>query len=392
MYYYAYTRSSTLRQGEGVSLEVQRNAIIRYALKYDLNIIAWFEEKETAAKTGRPIFEELIHLAEKTNRGLIIHKIDRGARNLRDWAELGDLIDAGMDVRFAHDDVDLHTRGGRLSADIQAVVAADYVRNLREEARKGFYGRLNQGLLPFSAPLGYLNTGAGRAKTVDPIRGPIIRELFRMFMNHDYTLTETRNRMTDLGLRNQRGGILSLTSLSSILRNPFFTGRINLRNGESFPGIHEPLISVALFIEVQRILKSKSRRLARTHCFAYSRMMLCVCGRWFIAERQKGHVYYRCHNKCSGSIREEVIDAIVLKELQILPQAELLTIAIRQGSARQKRMIFSQLKMEIEVRVSVRLLSGGPEICCKIINRENSPQLSHILQEILIPIPHKTID
>src|SRR5258708_29492584 len=94
--------------------------------------------------------------------GVIIHKIDRSARNLKDWADLGDLIDSGVAVHFANESLDLNSRGGRLSADLQAVVAADYIRNLREEARKGFYGRLKQGLLPMPAPVGYLNAGKGQ--------------------------------------------------------------------------------------------------------------------------------------------------------------------------------------------------------------------------------------
>ncbi len=40
------------------------------------------------------------------------------------------------------------------SADIQGVVAADYVRNLREETKKGLYGRLKQGIYPLGAPIG----------------------------------------------------------------------------------------------------------------------------------------------------------------------------------------------------------------------------------------------
>jgi len=60
-------------------------------------------------------------------QGVIIHKIDRGARNLKGWADLGELIDTGMEVHFANESLDLNTRGGRLSADIQAVVAADYI-------------------------------------------------------------------------------------------------------------------------------------------------------------------------------------------------------------------------------------------------------------------------
>jgi DNA invertase Pin-like site-specific DNA recombinase len=112
-------------------------------------ITRWFIEQETAAKRGRPIFGQMLKLlkAEKAS-GVIIHKIDRSARNLKDWADLGELIDSGIEVHFANESLDLHSRGGRLSADIQAVVASDYIRNLREETKKGFYGRLKQGLYP----------------------------------------------------------------------------------------------------------------------------------------------------------------------------------------------------------------------------------------------------
>lgn len=135
MEYFAYTRVSTRRQRQyGVSLDEQQLAIAAYAEARGLRISKWFEERETAARTGRPQFKHMVRqLLAGRAHGLIIHKIDRGARNLRDWAEIGDLIDLGIDVRFAHDDLRLDSRGARLAADIQAVVAADYVRNLREE-------------------------------------------------------------------------------------------------------------------------------------------------------------------------------------------------------------------------------------------------------------------
>lgn len=106
--------------------------------------------------------------------GVVIHKIDRSARNLKDWADLGELIDQGIEVHFANESLDLNSRGGRLSADIQAVVAADYIRNLREEAKKGIYGRLKQGFYPMRAPIGYLDNGAAKPKTIDPVRGPLV--------------------------------------------------------------------------------------------------------------------------------------------------------------------------------------------------------------------------
>src|SRR5437763_16256389 len=149
--YFGYIRVSTARQGEkGVSLQEQKEAIERYSHRYNLSMSQWFEERETAAKRGRPIFSQMLKfLRQGKARGVIIHKIDRSARNLKDWADLGEMIDAGIEVHFANESLDLHSRGGRLSADIQAVVAADYIRNLREATKKGFYGRIKQCLYPF---------------------------------------------------------------------------------------------------------------------------------------------------------------------------------------------------------------------------------------------------
>src|SRR3984885_9695939 len=161
--FYGYIRVSTTKQGEqGVSLDQQRAAIEAYAQGHGFELIRWFEEQETAARRGRPVFGEMLRLL-KSGRvaGVVIHKIDRSARNLRDWADLGELIDQGISVHFANEALDLNSRGGRLAADIQAIISADFIRNLREETKKGFYGRLKQRLLPRPAPLGYLNCGKG---------------------------------------------------------------------------------------------------------------------------------------------------------------------------------------------------------------------------------------
>ena len=138
---FGYIRVSTQKQGEGVSLEAQKDAIQAFASHHNLTIAKWFEEKETAAKSGRPIFNQMLKLLQRNAAdGLVIHKIDRSARNLKDWAAISDLSDAGVDVYFATESLDFRSRGGRLTADIQAVIAADYIRNLREETKKGING------------------------------------------------------------------------------------------------------------------------------------------------------------------------------------------------------------------------------------------------------------
>ena len=121
--YIGYIRVSTVKQGtKGVSLQEQRDAILRYAEWNQLNVAIWLEEMETAAKRGRPVFNQALKfLRGGKAQGIILHKLDRGARNLRDWAAIGELSDQGIDVHFVTESIDLQSRGGRLSADIQAV-------------------------------------------------------------------------------------------------------------------------------------------------------------------------------------------------------------------------------------------------------------------------------
>ncbi|MCA1637728.1 MAG: recombinase family protein [Acidobacteria bacterium] len=203
--YFAYIRVSTVRQGQlGTSLAEQRAAIERHARQKNLKIIKEFQEQETAAKGGRPVFRALMQaLREKKATGVIMHKIDRGARNLKDWAELGELIDAGIEVHFANENVDMYSRGGRLSADIQAVVAADYIRNLREEVKKGFYGRIRQGYYPMPAPIGYLDQGGGKVKVLDPASAPLIRRTFELYASGQFSVAALVIRMRQLGGMNR---------------------------------------------------------------------------------------------------------------------------------------------------------------------------------------------
>jgi site-specific DNA recombinase len=326
---FAYIRVSTTRQGEeSVSLQEQREAIIRYAERRELEITHWYEEQQTAAKRGRPVFVSMLQRLKKHRQyALLVHKIDRSARNLRDWADLGELIDQGVDVHFANESLDMRSRGGRLAADIQAVVAADYIRNLREEVRKGFYGRLRQGFYPLQAPLGYVDHGSAKVKTIDPIKGPLVRRVFELYASGRFSLTMLREEAWVLGLRNHRGTKLCITSFSNVLRNPFYLGTIRLRSTkEEFPGKHEPLVNTSLFRAVQLALRGKRAAVRQQHDHFFRRLLNCdQCGRLLVGELKKGHVYYRCHVKACPQkcIREEVVLTEVLAGLkggQISPE------------------------------------------------------------------------
>jgi site-specific DNA recombinase len=147
-----------------------------------------------------------------------------------------DLADQGVDVRFTQESVNLGSNEGKLTGDFLAVISAHYIRNLREEVKKGIHERLKQGLYPGPAPFGYLNQGGGKPKIPDPARSPYVRQIFELYASGSFTLRGLSNELYQRGLRGRTGGKVGPNRLSEILRNPFYVGVIKLkRSGECYP-------------------------------------------------------------------------------------------------------------------------------------------------------------
>lgn len=362
---FGYVRVSTAKQGDGVSLEAQQEAIQAFASRNGIIISKWFEERETAAKKGRPIFNRMIaELHRRKADGVVIHKIDRSERNFADWARIGDLADAGIDIHFANECLDFRSRGGRLTADIQAVIAADYVRNLREETIKGMKGRLKQGLYPFKAPIGYLDNGGGQPKTIDPLTAPMVREVFERYATGNYSLHSLTAAMCQTNHRKACGKPLTKSNIAKMLINPFYMGLIRIqRTGDIYQGAHEPIIPVALYESAEAVRNGRDNKKSTRHDFVFRGLFRCgYCTGAMIGELQKGNVYYRCHQKdcTTKSIREDALlvqtlgylERFTLKEEQVEFLRERFAKSLNlQSKAKTRKAMEFELK-KIEARLS----------------------------------------
>jgi len=350
---FGYIRVSTQKQGEGASLEAQKDAITAFASQQGLSVIEWFEEKETAAKSGRPIFTGMMRRLKKGEAsGLIMHKIDRSARNMRDWNLVMELPKHGVKPYFAVDNLDFTTRGGRLSANLQAVIAEDYIHNLREEAKKGLYARLKQGLYPFKAPIGYLDNGKGKVKTPDPRFAPMIREMFELYASGQHSFRSLRIEMNRRGMRNTKGRPLSMAGVETIMNNPFYTGLIHIKaSGQTFRGIHEPIIPTALFRRVQEIKSGKCGKKVTRHNHLYRGLFRCgLCDHPMSPELQKGRVYYRCQTPTceTKTIREDVLEASIIQSLK--------TLILDEGEAKKLKVKWSKAQAKSDHTETVKSL------------------------------------
>lgn len=306
---YGYIRISDVKQEQGASREAQKEAIVRYASQKGFRVIQWYQETKTAAKAGRPEFNKMMTSITKGNaRGFIGHKIDRTSRNFDDWISMMKLHEKGYEIHFAHESVDLSERSGRLSADIQFIMACDYIRNLKQESKKGLYRRLKDGYYPWSAPIGYVNNGKGKLKTIDPVQSSNVKRLFDLYVLGTYSIHRLVPIMYEAGLRNHRGNKVDDNGIGHILKNPFYIGIMKIK-GETYPGKHETFISPLLFKKAQRQRTEQTQVKHSEHAHTYRRLIHCKgCDKRIIGERQKGRVYYRCHTDgCKNTIREDEI-------------------------------------------------------------------------------------
>ncbi len=258
----------------------------------------------------------LQELSRKKAQGVIFHKIDRSTRNHSDWSRLIDLRDfSDIKLYFSADGIDMTTRSGRFVADINMAMSKHYIDNLTEEVKKGLYGRLKQGLYPFKAPIGYLDMGGGKLKEIDPTKAPIIKEAFRLCAEERYTFNKVSAYLAKNGLTTSTGRAYGKSTVSRILHNPFYVGVMEVKN-KTFIGKHEKLISTKLFHKTQNILSSKKTLSQGKHDYLYRQLITCDCGKNLIAEKQKGRVYYRCHNRdcLETTIREDRITSFLKKD------------------------------------------------------------------------------
>jgi len=201
----------------------------------------------------------------------------------------------GISFYFSGDGIDMSSRGGRLTADIQVAIARNYIDNLREETIKGLYGRLKQGVYPFKAPIGYLDVGGkgktkesgkGRLKNIDPIKAPVIKEAFRLCAEERYTLDMLRRYLADHGLTTSTNTMYGLNTMHKIMHNPFYIGIMRVKD-KSFLGKHEPIVSPQVFNKAQSVLSRRKTTGTSVHNYLYAKSINCACGRKLIGEKQK---------------------------------------------------------------------------------------------------------
>ena len=161
-----YLRVSTKDQAnrggeaEGFSIPAQRDACLRKAETIGAVVVAEFVDAgESARSANRPELQKMLAFVKKHKvKHVIVHKIDRLARNRADDVEINlELSAAGAQLVSCSENID-ETPSGMLLHGIMSSIAEFYSHNLAAESKKGMRQKAMNGgtpgmpLMPFRLP------------------------------------------------------------------------------------------------------------------------------------------------------------------------------------------------------------------------------------------------
>lgn len=272
---------------------------------------------------------------------LIVHKIDRLARNREDDIAINmALKKAGVQLVSCSEKIE-DTPSGMLFYGLMAEMAQFYSANLAQEVTKGMVQKAKLGGTPGLAPIGYLNvrTPNGRrdlrSVIVDPERGPLVSWCFEEFASGEWSGSRLLGEAGRRGLRTRSGSALRINMIYKVLNNPYYLGVVSFQ-GIDYQGSHEPLVSPEVFVKVQEILASHvsaGEKGTVHHHYLKGTIFCSSCGSricftrsagnggrydyFYCAERQRNGVcpmkYIRVH------IIEEAV-ALYYKDMEIEPE------------------------------------------------------------------------
>jgi DNA invertase Pin-like site-specific DNA recombinase len=345
--YVIYARKSTESEERQVlSIDSQVQELRAIAARYGATVSDVLTEAHSAKAPGRPVFAQLIRRIQKGEvSGILCWKMDRLARNPYD---AGVILQAQLDGKIERiitsDGVKNSDGNDRLLGSFEFALATKFIDDLRANVKRGNRARFQRGWINYIPPPGYMNDRIAKTIVKDPERFVLVRQMWTLLLTGSVRpsqILKTANETWHLRTRKyrSRGGTpMAVSVMYAMFANPFYAGTIRLRNGDTYAGAHEPMVTREEFARAQEIIGRPGRPRPIRHRFPFTGLLKCSnCGGTATAEEHvkcsgKRYVYYRCsHNRTGRPCREPAVPAQTLLD-QLA--AELLTLRITEKAQR----------------------------------------------------------
>jgi len=345
--YCLYARKSTEQEEKQIlSIDSQIKEMLLIAQRDGLNIVEMRRESHSAKASGqRPVFNELVaDIRNGKFNAILTWAPDRLSRNAGDLGSLVDLMDQNLLIEIrTYGQKFINSPNEKFLLMILCSQAKLENDNKSVNVKRGLKTRVEMGFWPGCAPTGYLNENRKDrpgSVIVDPVRSPIVKEIFEKFSNGISGRKIYSWMKDEVKFTSRHGKRFMLSNLYQMLRNTFYYGTFEYPRGSGrwYQGQHKPIITKELFDKVQQ--KFGENHLPNTYDkeFAFTRFMTCgyctsgiTAFEKFKALKDGGtnrYVYYGCTrskdlNCKAGYVREEVLTDELLNIVEQISLDEL---------------------------------------------------------------------
>jgi site-specific DNA recombinase len=345
--YCLYARKSTESEERQVlSIDSQIKEMLLLAEKEGLEVVAMKRESHSAKETGqRPVFNEITEeIKDGKYNAILTWAPDRISRNAGDLGKIVDLMDAGklLEIRTFSQKFSNNPNEKFLLMILgsQAKLEND---NRGINVKRGLRTRVEMGLWPGVAPLGYLNQKDVDKKcqlVVDQLRAPLVKKVFEKVAYEKMSGRKIYNWLRfEVNFYTRGNKPLTLAGVYRILNTHFYYGMYEYprESGNWYQGKHIPIITKELFNEAQAQIKRDNIQRENKE-FAFTKLFTCgYCGSGVSAEEKwkqlkngthTKYIYYGCgrgkdRNCPNKYIREEELIAEIQKLIDVLDINEL---------------------------------------------------------------------
>ncbi|MBL7920686.1 MAG: recombinase family protein [Bacteroidia bacterium] len=253
-----YTRVSSAKQMDGLSLEVQMKGANEYVEKHKLIVREYFGGTyESAAKDERKEFQRMIKYLKTTKykiSKILVYSLERFSRNENSIWLSSQLRKLGTEVVSVTQPIDTTNPAGIMQQKMLFIFGEFDNQLRRQKSMAGVKEHLLQGEWVTGPPVGYdtVKHNKERKIVVNDI-GLIIKKMFYWKAKERMPNVEIQQRLKGYGLN------YCLRRIGEILTNPFYCGKMvhKALEGEVVDGKHEKIVSESIFLEANNIMAEK---------------------------------------------------------------------------------------------------------------------------------------
>lgn len=293
-----YIRVSTTQQAEeGYSLEAQEQVLSADVKKRGKLVYRVY--RDAGISGVREDRKELNQLLQDAKKGcfteVIVWTVSRISRTLSYLLKvIGELSKTGVVVRSLSEGFDSNSPLGQFSLTMMGAVAEMQRKSWMEASLIGMEKRAIEGRQNGVRMLGYRlvpdteDPRGGTKMVIDEQEAKTVRQIFSLYMD-GFGYKAIVNRMNEAGKTGKNGKAFSLSSIQTILTNPFYIGKIRFADILA-DGIQEPIIRQEIWDTVQKKIRMHTSPTTNKteHEYLLSGILRCpACGSSMVAGKVK---------------------------------------------------------------------------------------------------------